>query len=82
MPVTPLETYLRKAGFSKAQRNLAEFARRYGVPRYELSRMLNSQAAGKPYRNYRLICRATAGIENELHIYLDPRYLFAPETSR
>ena len=82
MPATPLETYLLKAGYSKAQRNLAQFARRYGVPSYELSRMLNHQAAGQPYRNYRMICRTTAGIEHELHTALDPRHLFAPETSQ
>ena len=81
MSISPLATYLHKAGYSKAQRNLAQFARCYGIPRYELSRMLNHQAAGKPYRNYRMICRATAGIEHELHTQLDPRHLFAPETT-
>lgn len=81
MNTSPLATYLRKAGYSKDQRNLAQFARRYSIPRYELSRMLNHQAAGKPYRNYRMICRTTAGIENELHAQLDPRDLFASETS-
>ena len=81
MSISPLATYLHKAGYSKAQRNLAQFARRYGIPRYELSRMLNHQAAGKPYRNYRMICRTIAGIEHELHTQLDPRHLFAPETT-
>ena len=74
----PLTTYLRTAGYSRAQRNLCHFGRRYGIPRYALSRMLQREAAGQSFGHYPLICAVTAGLEQELQTKLDPRDLFPP----